>query len=194
MQAGFCEPLFTQGQRSLIRGSHEKRQTAQRKELEGRRDRIQDQCGLDGVIANGLTRFRFHGVCSSWICPISLPRPPCSPNWMSHGQLHRDPVVAHRAVGPHEDRELRLAGVALFQTGQPGHRRGSPRWRKLSRRILMASFSPRSRLAPSARLVSPRRRTDGLSSIFSSLSLSCPCRIPPSPPAWSPPLTNTVAV
>ena len=43
---------------------------------------------------------------------------------MSHGQLHREPVVAHRGVGPQEDRELRLAGVALFQPGQPGNRRG----------------------------------------------------------------------
>ena len=31
------------------------------------------------------------------------------------GQLHRDPVVALQGMGPQEDRELRLAAVALFE-------------------------------------------------------------------------------
>ena len=43
---------------------------------------------------------------------------------MFYGYLYRVPVIAHRGVGPQEGRKLRLAGVALFQTGLPGHRRG----------------------------------------------------------------------
>ena len=81
---------------------------------------------------------------------------------MSHGQLHRDPVVAHRGVGPQEDRELRLAGVALFQTGQPGHRRGQSKVADAlsqdSRGLLLAAV-PVGSLSPAGAATAAHGRT-----------------------------------
>ena len=87
---------------------------------------------------------------------------------MSHGQPHRDPVVTHRGVGPQEDHELRLAGVALFQ---PGHRRGQSKVadaRSQDSHCLLLAAVPVGSLRPA---MPPRRLMDGLSNIFSSLSL-----------------------
>ncbi|MEI6177359.1 MAG: hypothetical protein WCS43_10745, partial [Verrucomicrobiota bacterium] len=89
-----------------------------------------------------------------------------------HRQLLGNPSVAHRGVCPQQDGELDLAGVAFFRASKSALLNGNPSKPLPSLRIRNASFSPRSRSTPSARLLLPLPRRGAFSSILNPLRLT----------------------